>query len=76
MDAFRDGAALLSAHTILGAKGAGYLSDWAKKHFATRKEKNAFFVKFGKAVLPAAGAKLHGDFSKMTPAEILELAGI
>lgn len=76
MDAFRDGAALLSAHTILGAKGAGYLSDWAKKHFATRKEKNAFFVKFGKAVLPAAGAKLHGDFSRMTPAEIFELAGI
>ncbi|MBR2363586.1 MAG: hypothetical protein IKA79_00145 [Lentisphaeria bacterium] len=75
MTEFRNGAALLSAHTILAPKGAGYLSAWAEKNFASRKEKNAFFVKFGNAVRPAAGADLRGDLSGMTPAEILALAG-
>lgn len=76
LDEFVNGAALLSAHTILAPRGLGYLSAWAEKSFASRKEKNAFFVKFGKEVLPAAGAKLHGDLSGMTPAEIFALAEI
>ena len=75
LEEFRKGAALLSAHTILGSRGAGYLSNWSEKHFASRKEKNAFFVRFGEKVLPAAGAALPGDLSGMTPEEILKKAG-
>jgi hypothetical protein len=46
---FLKGAYIVYAHSVLQRReGRGYLSDWAKQHFRTVAEKNAYFEKFGK----------------------------
>ena len=71
---FRDGAALLSGHTIMTAYGAGYLSAWAEKNFSSRKEKNAFYTKLGDLTCAACVKRLEGkDVTAMTPAEVMEI---
>jgi len=45
---FKEGAAIIYAHTIMQAQGKGYLSDWAKSEFASIADKNAYFAEIGK----------------------------
>ncbi len=45
---FVDGAAIACAHTILQAKGQGYLSDWAKTNYPDLAERNKFFAAYGR----------------------------
>ena len=74
LEEFRKGAALLSGHTIMTAYGAGYLSDWAEKSFATRKEKNAFYTRLGDLSCAACVKRLEGkDVLNMTPGEVMEI---
>jgi len=70
--AFLEGAHILYAHTILQTHaGMGYLSDWAKRNFASTKEKNAFFKHIGEVVAPERrGQILSGITPAMTPKEI------
>ena len=50
----------------------GYTGAWAKKHFGSRAEKNAFFAAVGERI----GAEVPAGLSeKMTPDEILKLVG-
>ena len=53
LERFVSGAAILTAHTLLAPLGRGYLSDWARNHFATTAAKNAFFNQFGRLMTPA-----------------------
>ena len=49
MDVFVEGAAIVTAHTILAPQGRGFLSDWAKKQFGSdRKARNEWFAEFGR----------------------------
>ena len=49
MDVFAEGAAIVSAHTILGPQGKGFLSDWARRQFGgDKKARNAWFAEFGR----------------------------
>ena len=51
--AFLDGAYFVYGHTVLQrALGLGYQSAWARKHFSSRREKNAFFTQIGRRVPP------------------------
>ena len=51
--AFLDGAYFTYGHTVLQrALGLGYQSTWAKKHFSSRREKNAFYTRIGTLVPP------------------------
>ena len=48
MKVFSEGAAIVTAHTILAPQGRGFLSDWAKQQFGSdRKARNAWFAEFG-----------------------------
>ena len=68
---FLEGAYIIYAHTILQAHaGMGYLSDWAKRSFASVKEKNAFFKHIGEVVDPSHREILSGIGPDMTPKEI------
>ena len=69
---FVDGAALLSAHTLLGRLGRGYLSEWAKNSFADTAAKNRFFARFGRLVTPEKFRLLRTWPG--SPAEMLALA--
>ena len=64
LELFLDGAALLSAHTLLGRLGRGYLSEWAK---------NRFFSRFGRLVPPEKFHSIHAWPG--APEEMLALAG-
>lgn len=73
LELFVDGAALLSAHTLLGRLGRGYLSEWAKNSFADTAAKNRFFARFGRLVKPEKFHQIHAWPS--APEEMLALAG-
>jgi hypothetical protein len=49
-DIFIEGAAIAFAHTLLTPLKMGYLSEWAKENFKSKKEKNSFFAKIGRSV--------------------------
>jgi hypothetical protein len=52
-DAFLDGAYFIYGHTAAQrALGLGYQSDWARQHFSTRRERNAFYTHLGRQVEP------------------------
>jgi hypothetical protein len=52
-DAFLDGAYFIYGHTLAQRHlGKGYQSDWAKSHFPTRRERNAFYARLGREVEP------------------------
>ena len=54
-DAFIDGAYFIYGHTVAQRHlGKGYQSDWAKSHFPTRRERNAFYSKLGRQVEPGS----------------------
>ncbi len=69
---FLDGAHILYAHTILQTHaGMGYLSDWARRNFASAKEKNAFYKHLGERIEPVRIKEaLDGITPEMTPKEI------
>ena len=52
LERFVDGAAILSAHTLLEQIGRGYLSDWAAAGFSTVRDKNRFYAQFGRLMTP------------------------
>jgi hypothetical protein len=57
---FLKGARIVYAHSVLQREsGLGYLSDWAKKKFATIPAKNDFFEKLGRQLQPAKEDCLH-----------------
>ena len=73
--AFLRGAHIAYAHSVLQRQsGLGYLSDWAKKTFASVAAKNEFFEKLGRELPPAQEDKLRGLTANVTPEKIL--AGI
>ncbi len=70
---FLKGAYIAYAHTILQRYcGMGYLSDWAKRHFALKSEKNQFYEQVGKLTRPEKQALLRGLSQTFTPATILQ----
>lgn len=73
LELFVDGAALLSAHTLLGHLGRGYLSEWAKNNFSDTAAKNRFFSRFGRLVAPEKFHAIHAWPG--APEEMLALAG-
>ena len=51
--AFWDGACFVYGHTVLQrSKSLGYHSVWAQQHFASRRERNAFYTQVGKLIPP------------------------
>ncbi len=44
---FKEGAALVYAHTLMQPKEKGYLSKWADDKFKNKEEKNKFFISIG-----------------------------
>jgi hypothetical protein len=75
--AFRSGADILHAHTLLEAHaGMGYTSAWAKSHFNGTAHRNAFYEAVGAALLripEGIGAAVH---PAAKPAQIASAIGI
>lgn len=70
------GAHIVYAHSVLQREsGLGYLSDWAKKSFASIAAKNDFFEKLGAKLQPANEDKLRGLPVNVTPDQILARIG-
>ncbi len=44
---FKEGAAIVYAHSLLAKKNKGYLSQWASEKFASIAEKNEYFTEYG-----------------------------
>ncbi|OHB54770.1 MAG: hypothetical protein A2Y07_06005 [Planctomycetes bacterium GWF2_50_10] len=69
---FLKGAYIVYAHTILQKHKMGYLSDWAKKSFASTREKNAFFEKLGLSADPYNVVKISGISTSSAPEDVIE----
>jgi hypothetical protein len=70
---FQEGMYILHAHTTLQATaGMGYLSEWAADNFASVRDKNRFFARFGKAFTPGTGERLEQITPDITPQIILK----
>ncbi len=75
--AFLDGAHFMYGHTIMQrTRGHGYQSEWAKKHFPTRKDRNQFFTQMGYKIQPGNRGldKLRSLPLNATPDEFLSLS--
>ena len=73
-DAFMDGAYFIYGHTQLGRNlGIGYQSAWAKSYLPARRQRNDFYTRAGKLLLPGAAGKraLSAIQPDMEPARIL-----
>jgi hypothetical protein len=73
--AFLDGADFIYGHTVLQrALGLGYQSEWARMHFPTRRERNAFYTRVGRLVAPGrlGLARLKSLNPDLSPAELLD----
>jgi hypothetical protein len=69
---FLRGAHIVYAHSVLQRQsGLGYLSAWAKKHFASPAAKNNFYEQLGRELQPAMENRLSGLTLEATPAQIL-----
>ncbi len=69
---FLRGAYIVYAHSVLQRpSGWGYLSDWAKKTFPSVADRNEFFQKLGRDLLPATEDRLHDLTADATPVQIL-----
>ncbi|HEO71680.1 MAG TPA: hypothetical protein ENN80_10500 [Candidatus Hydrogenedentes bacterium] len=72
--AFLEGAAIVYAHTVLEAHAAmGYLSNWARAHFPSIRDKNAFFCALGLGLQPGREYVLGGVTPESKPEDILAL---
>ncbi len=73
---FLRGAAITSAHTLLGNAGFGYLSEWASANFAGLNDKNDFFEEVGRKYSLNRKNLLLGLDKSFSPGRILDfLAG-
>ena len=72
-DTFVDGAAIAFAHTMLTSLQMGYLSDWADSNFVSNKDKNEFFIKFGKATSPQKFDIIKSDIIDQNASRILDV---
>jgi hypothetical protein len=69
---FLKGAYIAYAHSVLQRQaGMGYLSDWARRSFATVEGKNAFFRTLGQSMDPARESLLRNLPRTVTPEDIL-----
>ncbi len=75
---FMDGAYFIWGHTVMHRTlGLGYPGQWARKQFGSRKEKNDFYTRVGKMVLPGdpgrsfllERAAKKGSPDRMTPGD-------
>jgi hypothetical protein len=71
---FIDGAYFIYGHTVLQRwTGLGYQSAWARAHLPTRRARNDFYTRLGRAVPPgpAATELRKGITADMTPEQVL-----
>jgi hypothetical protein len=69
---FLRGALIVYAHSVLQrAGGLGYISEWAKTHFASVAAKNDFFAAAGRALQPGAEDKLGALDADVSPRQLL-----
>jgi hypothetical protein len=69
---FLKGACIAYAHSVMQREaGMGYLSDWAKRTFATVGAKNEFFHALGRLLQPKRESNLRELPANVTPAAIL-----
>jgi len=74
LEFFLTGAHIVYAHEILQRQaGIGYCSEWAKKHFPKRKDRNDFFEELGKNIHPEQEIKLSKFDLKSRPDDILKV---
>ena len=75
-EAFVNGALILYAHTVLErAGGMGYLSAWARQHFVSPRERNAYFAELGRNAAPAGAYGVRDLGPGMTPDEVARVLG-
>jgi hypothetical protein len=75
---FIDGAYFIYGHTVLHRRtGLGYQSVWAQANLPSRRSRNDFYTRIGRAVPPGpAGAqRLAGVTPAMSPAQVLAHIG-
>ena len=71
------GDALAGAHTLYGHfamqryAGLGFASEWAKRNFPKRAEKNEYYRKLGEAIVPGRESELKSFTSAADPADVL-----
>ena len=71
-ESFVEGALILYGHTLLErAGGMGYLSDWAKRHFASPRDRNAYFVELGRVASPEVAYQADALRPEMTPEDVI-----
>jgi hypothetical protein len=71
---FLDGAYFVYGHTALHRwAGLGYQSEWAGAYLPTRRARNDFYTKLGRAVPPGSAATelRKGITADMTPEQVL-----
>jgi hypothetical protein len=74
-DAFLDGAYFIYGHTVLQRTlGLGYQSDWARSHLPSRRERNSFYARLGRQVVPGVPglARLRQLEPGLLPEELLK----
>ncbi|MBM4045837.1 MAG: hypothetical protein FJ279_12035 [Planctomycetes bacterium] len=72
LPAFLRGAHIGYAHSVLQRQnGLGYLSDWARKAFATVAAKNEFFATLGRQLQPEQEDRLAGLSANVRPERVL-----
>lgn len=73
---FLKGAHIVYAHERLQRQaGLGYCSDWARKHFPGRKERNIFFEEVGTSLAPMQEEQLARFDENAKPQDILKIVG-
>jgi hypothetical protein len=71
---FLDGATFVYGHTVLQRwAGLGYQSEWARVYLPTRRARNDFYTRLGRAVPPGPAGEelLHTITADVTPAQVL-----
>ena len=75
LEFFLTGAHIVYAHEILQRQaGIGYCSEWAKKHFPKKKDRNDFFEELGRNIHPEQEIKLSEFDSESGPDDILKIS--
>jgi len=69
---FLKGAYIAYAHAVLQRRcGLGYVGEWAKKNFASVRQKNEFFKEVGERLAPGMENVLDGFGKDAKPSEVL-----
>lgn len=73
---FLKGAHIVYAHERLQRQaGIGYCSEWARKHFPQRKQRNIFFEEVGTSLAPMQEEQLSRFDENAKPQDILKIVG-